>query len=385
MRLIRWFWLPRSVPARANAEEVRRRASSSAEHGRGTSRKRFTSFRSGSPGVGPGQSGPEGRLEFLRRGIARLLVVSSAFLALFASSACNDPGSILAVDLRTDYVPSVEWSEVRVFLLRGEREEVQRHSAGANDYIAGQRIGTFGGITPGSYEIRAELLSADRRVIASRTVVVQLASRQSATLLLSRDCAGITCPTDGDAAATECSGGRCVTPECSIESPERCAAGCVADTDCVSVVACASGRCSGEGACLFEPVEGACSSGEYCNPEEGCRVLPGDAVPDDASLGDTGLGDAGLGDAGPAVCGGPCATGNPCEVGAYDCSSGSPVCEATGAGNAGTVCRASVGACDAPEMCDGSSAECPSDEVIPAETECRPGSCLLYTSPSPRD
>lgn len=67
----------------------------------------------------------------------------------------------------------------------------------------------------------------------------------------------------------------------------------------------------------------------------------------------------------------PCSTGNPCELGTTDCSSGVPKCVATGPGNAGTVCRAAAGPCDVEDTCSGSSTTCP-DVKLGSGATCRP-------------
>lgn len=101
--------------------------------------------------------------------------------------------------------------------------------------------------------------------------------------------------------------------------------------------------------------------------------------------------------------GAACSTGNPCEVGRTDCSTGTPSCVAVGPGNAGAVCRASTGPCDVAdtcsgtstactdvraaatvvcraaaaggcdraEMCNGTAVTCPADTFLPATTTCR--------------
>lgn len=71
------------------------------------------------------------------------------------------------------------------------------------------------------------------------------------------------------------------------------------------------------------------------------------------------------------VAGAPCDTGNACERGEIECSTGQPLCVAVGLKGEGTICRDVAGDCDAPEVCDGVSATCPDDGFLPATEGCR--------------
>lgn len=308
-----------------------------------------------------------------------------SFLLLCA--ACADGENSVLVNLRTDYVPNVEFDQVRVFLAAAgeDGEDVLMHSVRDSDYVRGQRIASFDNVAAGEYRVRAEL-AQNGRVVGQRSLAFVLSQSTSATIVITRNCGGVICPDGTNPDATECSGGRCVAPECSPETPFACGeASCIESADCIASAACAEGVCTPEGSCIFMPVAGACGSSDYCDSTLGCLPLPlvgSDAGMNDASTGDggdAGMPDAGAdagmdagSDAGPPSCGAPCDTGNTCELGAFDCSTGVPVCMAAGPGNAGVVCREAAGDCDLEESCDGVSAECPSDEKQSAATVCNP-------------
>lgn len=297
--------------------------------------------------------------------------------------ACSDGGSAVIVNLRTDYVPNVEFEQVRIFLASAGAagEDVLMHTVSNGDYVSGQRIASFEDIANGEYRVRAELLAQNGRLVGQRSLAFSLSQSTSATIVVTRNCSGVICPDGSDPGATECSGGRCVQPECSPETPAACGAeGCTESAECDGTASCADGVCTTEGSCIFMPIEGACESDEFCDSTVGCLPLPvrTDAGQSDASTPDAGPSDAGPGmdagnDAGlPPSCDAPCDTGNPCEIGFFDCSTGVPVCSAMGAGNAGAVCREAAGECDLAETCDGVSAECPSDEKQSAGLVCNP-------------
>lgn len=112
---------------------------------------------------------------------------------------------------------------------------------------------------------------------------------------------------------------------------------CVVNRDCSENESCVNGLCQG-------------------NVDGGFDVP---APPLDVTAPDSGL------------CGTRCDTGMPCEVGAYDCSSGTPICAPSRLADAGFVCRESLGDCDLEEVCDGVAPTCPSDVLRAPAQVCR--------------
>ncbi|MFT5358553.1 MAG: hypothetical protein ACI9KE_005792 [Polyangiales bacterium] len=123
---------------------------------------------------------------------------------------------------------------------------------------------------------------------------------------------------------------------CASEPPQ----GCVVNRDCSEGQACVNG---------------------FCEPD-----VDGGALNEDGGVDAPAL-DSGL-------CGQPCDTGLLCEVGAYDCSSGTPVCSSASLSPADVVCRDSLGDCDSEEVCDGVSPTCPSDVMLAGTDICREAS-----------
>lgn len=271
----------------------------------------------------------------------------------------------IGVDLRTDFAPLVEFTQIQVRVDTPDGELVEDVMARALNYTTGQRLTTFTGLKAGEYTVRAALLAEDGRRVGSRAVLARVNSSTDVTIVITRSCVGVVCPGAGDASLTECSGGRCVAPECSPETPQFCAEGCTANDDCASSVSCAEGACLAEGSCIFVGDDSACDSTEFCDTAMGCVPRP--------DLPDVGMPDLAPIDMGPEECGMPCPVeGRPCAVGTFDCTTGVPVCLETGAGNAGAVCRVAADLCDEDDMCDGVSAECPEEDTKkPAGEVCR--------------
>ncbi len=140
------------------------------------------------------------------------------------------------------------------------------------------------------------------------------------------DGVGAACPPDAlVAAGSAC---RSSTGMCDVE--EQCtgdSAACPINAFSATGAACDAGFCDGGGLCLD-----TCTPGAACN------------------------------------------TGNPCEQGRIDCSSGTPRCLGVGPGHAGTVCRLASGPCDEQEVCSGTSTMCPADQMLSAATTCRAAS-----------
>ncbi|MEM7603901.1 MAG: hypothetical protein AAF411_00990 [Myxococcota bacterium] len=294
-------------------------------------------------------------------------------LALLMLGACSGAGaSDVDVTLRTDFVPGAEFDEVRVSIAAASGNElVQRTEIDGGNFIAGERVASFSDLKAGDYTLFGELF-LNGSVLVDRTLRIRISGASAPTLTITRSCLDVACPDGGDPEATTCSDGRCVRPECSPETPGSCGEGCITADDCTASADCAEGLCTAEGACLSAPVDGACSDDEFCS-DRGCELRPDRDPPTiDGSMDmrvDVAI-DMAPTDLAPPECGEPCQPENPCEVGTFDCSTGTPVCTVAGAGNAGSVCREAAGPCDLPELCDGASAECPLDEKQPMGFVC---------------
>lgn len=298
-----------------------------------------------------------------------------AFASTLLSSGCGSDGVELRVDVRTDWVPVAEFSEIEISL-DGESETVIYDAAFEDDFLTGVRVATLEDVKPGTVTVRARILAADGRRLVQRLVAAEVTSNSTLTLVITRSCEAVTCP-DGDPNATECVGGRCVSPECSPENPDACGeGGCESDDDCgAAPVGCARTICTA-GECFVGSDFSACATSEFCHPELGCQPRPVEAdsgMPTDGGMSMTDGGPTDMGP--PEECGMPCDTGNECEVGVYECSTGEPICVRDSLVAAGTTCREAVGQCDVAEECDGENPTCPMDAFTPTGQTCSLGFC----------
>ena len=281
-----------------------------------------------------------------------------ALFVLAALTGCAQNPPSLRVDVRSDYVPGVEIAEVVVIRSTPEGDLSQRYTARASeDWVRGVRAATFEDIETGPQTLRGMLIAPGGEVLASRRVEARVGGTTVVTLVFTRSCAGVECPSASGLAATECLGGTCVPPDCTPETPASCPTQCTGDDECERPTAtCARATCRA-GTCFVQD-DGVCAPSEYCHPELGCEARDVDAgrdamadddagdagtdaelevgVPDaDGGPGDIGPGDIGPGDIGPGDIGpgdiGPGDTG-PVDAGPRD----------TGPADAGPACTATT-------------------------------------------
>jgi len=216
---------------------------------------------------------------------------------LIALLGCGDAigASTLHVDLRTDFVPAVEFDSVEIVA----RTLLASHDVVAETaYSTGARVASFDGLSHGEVRLEVSLLLRGERV-ASRSAILDHDGTTGITITITRRCRDVSC-----AEGSTCVDGRCLDPRCldgqQLECDvDACEASCTAAD-------CASARCI-HGLCIRAPNAGACAPVEYCDPELGCRRRPDvptpDAGPPDAGAPDAGPPDAGRPDAGPdAIC-----------------------------------------------------------------------------------
>ncbi len=315
----------------------------------------------------------------------------------------------LAIDLRTDLVPGVEFDAVRITVDGATQPLV---SAPLNATVErGVRVFEEQ-LAPGRHLVNVTLMNGAEEVVG-RNYVIQLERSLIFAAVLTRDCRGVECPgAAGSITDSECLGGRCVDPACDEPGGPACPTvepDCRSDADCESTIACVTPICA-SGVCLQVSEIGACPAGEYCDPEAGCAPIPvnTDAGVPDAGVPDAAMLDAGIADAGSdANVDAGCTSASQCDDGigctvdacdAGDCthtgddaSCGGGSCDPAGTDAdpttgcvpegpcrgraAGFVCRASRGACDVEETCDGTSIDCPTDAF--ESGTCRPsaGTC----------
>jgi hypothetical protein len=172
----------------------------------------------------------------------------TVLLCALSASACGEETGEIIVDLRTDYVPGVEFTAVRSEVVGATVTPVITSAFATDDFIEGELVAELTGVPFGGQQVRVTLIGPSGTPLDERTERVDVAGRVPATFYIPRR--------DTD---------------------------CGADSDCVFSAACGAGRCV-ESACLFTPNDGACAPDEYCDPDEGCLVRPDppDAGPDGA-------------------------------------------------------------------------------------------------------
>lgn len=225
----------------------------------------------------------------LDRWIALALTFSFGVLVL----GCPDSRE-LTVDLSTDFVAGVEFDGAEVSVDGLTATRVAFSSTDRADRP--RRLISRGGLAAGVHAVEVTLRLGSTRV-AARRIQFLLQGSRVVHVVITRSCRDVTCPATG---ATECLGGVCVDPECTLLGEDGCAeAGCASHTDCMASVACAEGRCV-EGACLEVPVVEACGASMVCVPERGCVeiVAPSDAGGVDSGTGPIDTGSAPI-DTGP--------------------------------------------------------------------------------------
>ncbi|MGE0787778.1 MAG: LamG-like jellyroll fold domain-containing protein [Sandaracinaceae bacterium] len=178
----------------------------------------------------------------------------------------------VTIDLRTDLLPGIEFSSVRVradVLVPPPVHDVDETLS----YSRGARVADLV-FDVSDAELTVELLDETGALVASRPVEVALSRPTSIVVLITRDCADVRCPGEGEpSTATACYGGTCQSASCTSEHTDACEAPeCMRDADCNRPTGsgCAGSICV-SGACFYPPTEGRCAAGEVCHPDLGCR------------------------------------------------------------------------------------------------------------------
>ncbi len=206
-----------------------------------------------------------------REGVPSLPRATPLVVVALMLAACGSP-VLLAVDVRTDLAPGLEFDEVRTTM---DGAAAPTRAVSFNDpFASGARVSEFEGVSPGRRQVRVELRRAGA-VVLRRNVIVRLQGNLILRVLLTRDCRGVSCPGDGSAGATECLGSRCVEPECSPETPAACPTpACASDAECGAAAGCVVPMCV-EGVCTQTPDSARCAADQVCSPDEGCVARPG--------------------------------------------------------------------------------------------------------------
>lgn len=215
--------------------------------------------------------------------------IASWVVAVAVSGGCSGDSPRLFVDVVTDYTPDRHFSAVRTEMWSGTDGTdgvaiyaIERYVEPDDDFLAGARVAEVDSPPTGPATLRVTLLANDIRPIALRTAILNVQGNFGATVLITRDCAQVSCP-----AEEACQAGRCISAGCIPEAPDECepptmTPECVADADCTTEVPCAHARCVA-GSCLIAAEDTACADGEICDETSGCVPTPacGDSTCDE--------------------------------------------------------------------------------------------------------
>lgn len=172
---------------------------------------------------------------------------------------CGPEAPSLSVDLRTDFVPGIEFDGVAVSVAtETSTVAVLREQ----DFVRGVRVGRFEA-EAGTQTVRLELLRAGE-VLVERVATVTVAVDSVVQLVISRDCRDVRC-----AESLSCRDGACVDMRCTASTPEFCPdPECMVASECPAAVSCASSICA-SGVCLFRPDDSQCGAAT-CDLMLGC-------------------------------------------------------------------------------------------------------------------
>lgn len=205
--------------------------------------------------------------------IIRAKAVARAVLITLLLASCSSDELLLAVGLRTDFAPVLEFAQVRVevpsedAVLWTQSTEV----AAADDFLVGRRVVDFE-LPAGSYSLVATLLDSAGGEVARQRTLIDMTTDYAVTLLVNRNCSDVVCPPSTAPSLTSCVDGTCVDPRCSAETPEFCGGACSTDSECAADSACTRGVCIGS-VCFVQPDPSLCESG-VCDPGVGCIETP---------------------------------------------------------------------------------------------------------------
>ncbi len=283
-------------------------------------------------------------------GIRSVVTPTVAYLLV----GCEAMATIV-VQVRTDLVPGTELGAVEVEL---DGEVARVDAAGVVDWGRGVRILERAGIPTGRYALDVRALDPAGGTVVRRPLRVDAGPGVNvATVLLTRDCAGVACPDAADAALDACFAGRCVPGGCAAEVPSACGElVCATDADCPAPTGadCARGECVA-GGCFVELDHAACG-GLRCTERGRCgEPCVADAVPCEAGLVcDRGLCAAGC-EAPRVACDGAC---RDLDVDLLHCGGCAAPCSAPATCALGACVVCGDARCDGAETCAHCTADC---------------------------
>lgn len=227
--------------------------------------------------------------------------VTLLLIFVLAATGC-DSGRRLWIDVRTNLTPGRD-----VYYVEVDAEGLGRTTMPMRtdaNWGRGERVATYDQVGDATVLVTVRLRDKLNRLVVERPALVVVRGDTAVTIVLTRDCRGVTCEsTDGRLQA--CFAGACVDAACVDGSEPECPpARCGSSAECPTppAIECATSECVA-GACVDLPL--ACEADLVCDVEAGCvaveepEPLPDAGTPPDASTAtDAGGADASEPDAG---------------------------------------------------------------------------------------
>ncbi|QQR90796.1 MAG: hypothetical protein IPJ88_03400 [Myxococcales bacterium] len=231
-------------------------------------------------------------------------------LHLLGSCSASDPTSELVIDLKTDLVPGTEFVTVRTELSTtdGSLLVTEQAVSSEDNLLNGKRIAEFRDLASGEIKLVTLLIDKKGNSVIERPSTLSFVRTLGLTVVISRDCLGVSCPDDGtNSALTACLGGICVDPKCNSNAVGYCpVAECHSNDECPADSSCSSAVCI-ENTCLVYSDDSLCNQNQWCHPDNACIDFCSDGLFDYDET-DTDCG----GSCSPCTDGAGCASNDDC-------------------------------------------------------------------------
>ncbi len=175
---------------------------------------------------------------------------------------CAPPDQGLIINLRTDFVPAVEFDALRVWVEGGESREVAVRAS--ERFSRARYVTTFLDVPRGQRRV-VMALSLGGVEFTRRTHDLPFSGSYLDTFTIERSCLGVEC-----SVIESCRGRVCVPATCITgEEPSCPPPQCTDDSMCMTTTACVSAECA-SGVCLETPDDALCPADRLCVPAQGC-------------------------------------------------------------------------------------------------------------------
>lgn len=145
---------------------------------------------------------------------SRPLLALAISLGSCASLLGCESSALLAIDLRTDYVPGIEIVGVQIEIVDRAGTSRELTVDQSTSAIDGVRIAEYADLPTGRHMVEVRLLAPGGAQLADHRLLVDLSGSRVATVVITRDCHDVSCESGGPAPEA-CLGGACVDARCT--------------------------------------------------------------------------------------------------------------------------------------------------------------------------